>query len=301
MTDADVDGSHIRTLLLTFFYRQLPELVERGHIYIAQPPLYKVKKGKQEQYVKDDDALNEYLLQLALEKGRLLPEEGAPPVQGAGLEKLVREYLGLQRLIGRLQHRYDAHFLQTLLTLPELTVERDGWLAGLLEALNRQPEAEGAWEGHWSQGEESATLWLVKALHGLKKVFSVPAAFFQSGEYHKLAAFAATDRDLCGNGSARLGIDEKSYPVSCFAEVFQGLMQEARKGQQIQRYKGLGEMNPEQLWETTLDPNTRRLLQVRIEDAIAADEVFTTLMGDQVEPRRDFIEKNALEVANVEV
>ena len=306
MTDADVDGSHIRTLLLTFFYRQLPELVERGHIYIAQPPLYKVKKGKQEQYVKDDDALNEYLLQLALEKGRLLPEEGAPPVQGAGLEKLVRDYLSLQRVIGRLQHRYDPHFLQTLLTLPELPqdmAERDGWLAGLVAALNQQPAAEGAWNGHWSgQGEDAApTLWLTKALHGLKKVFSVPSAFFQGGEYHKLAAFARTDHDLCGGGTARLGIDDKSSPVSCFGDVFHGLMREARRGQQIQRYKGLGEMNPEQLWETTLDPNTRRLLQVRIEDVIAADEVFTTLMGDQVEPRRDFIEKNALEVSNLDV
>jgi DNA gyrase subunit B len=284
----------------------LPELVERGHIYIAQPPLYKVKKGKQEQYVKDDDALNEYLLQLALEKGRLLPEEGAPPVQGAGLEKLVRDYLSLQRVIGRLQHRYDLHFLQTLLTLPELPHDmaaRDGWLAGLVGALNRQPAAEGAWDAHWSgQGEDAApTLWIGKALHGLKKVFSVPAAFFQGGEYHKLAAFARTDRDLCGSGAARLGLDDKSHPVSCFGDVFHGLMHEARRGQQIQRYKGLGEMNPEQLWETTLDPNTRRLLQVRVEDAIAADEVFTTLMGDQVEPRRDFIEKNALEVANLDV
>ncbi|BBL69398.1 DNA topoisomerase (ATP-hydrolyzing) subunit B [Methylogaea oryzae] len=305
MTDADVDGSHIRTLLLTFFYRQMRELVERGHIYIAQPPLYKVKKGKQEHYVKDDGELSQYLLQLALQKARLYTADEAPPIQGAPLEKLARDYLEALAVVHRLSSRYDEEFLGALISVRPLkdadNVEQQRqWYEQVMLQLNKNQTGPVYSFTLDTSGDEPLVI-VERRLHGLRRSFSVPTGFFRSTDYARIAAFAAENTDLFAASGATITMDEQRHPVADFPVAFEWLMKEARKGQQIQRYKGLGEMNPEQLWETTLDSNSRRLLQVRIEDAIAADEVFTTLMGDQVEPRRDFIERNALEVANLDV
>lgn len=308
MTDADIDGSHIRTLLLTFFYRQMPELIERGHIYIAQPPLYKVKKGRQEQYVKDDLELNNYLLQLALEKTRLHVDEDTPPIQGQGLEQLAREYLNVQSLIERLVHRYEESFLNLLIDHPVLDLatiaERSAcerWFSALEDRLNAiDRTASFTISLEFGAQTDDFRAHVTKKLHGVHKTFDVGAGFFGGGDYKRLVAFGQKVAGLFGENSY-IAVDEKRERVRNFKEAFQWMMTEAKKGQHIQRYKGLGEMNPDQLWETTLDSNTRRLLQVKIEDAISADAVFSTLMGDQVEPRRDFIEKNALEVANLDV
>jgi DNA gyrase subunit B len=308
MTDADVDGSHIRTLLLTFFYRQMPELIERGHIYIAQPPLYKVKKGKQEHYVKDDAELDDYLLQMALEKARLVVDEHTPPIMGAGLEQLARDHLAVQGIIRKLSHRYDETFLETLIAQPEMdkgalaqTPRMQDWFARLEEALNKQGTTATFSIQVYPPVEDSEVVATVhKRIHGVQKTFNISPAFFASADYLKLAAYGKRTEGLFGE-EAYVSVDEKKQHVRNFKVAFEWMMAEARRGQSFQRYKGLGEMNPEQLWETTLDSNSRRLLQVRIEDAIGADEVFTTLMGDHVEPRREFIEKNALEVANLDV
>ena len=309
MTDADVDGSHIRTLLLTFFYRQMPELIERGHIYIAQPPLYKVKKGKQEQYVKDDAELSESLLQAALEGAVLTPKGNAEPLSGKGLEDLARNHMAAVAVIERLSRRYDSMLLEQLIYLPLLESDRlrdgvwlGGWAETLVERLNTsvdgrsvyrvvvEPQADG----------ESHGVTVTRRTHGLERHFRLGAEFFGSAEYASLSRFGARLADLF-DGGAEVRRNERVRPVRDFREVMEWLLEEAKRGQHIQRYKGLGEMNPEQLWETTMNPATRRLLQVRIEDAIAADEIFTTLMGDQVEPRRDFIEQNALDVLNLDV
>ncbi len=308
MTDADVDGSHIRTLLLTFFYRQMPELIERGYIYIAQPPLYKVKKGKQESYVKDDGELDNFLLQMALEKTKLFIDEQIPPIMGQGLEKLAQDHLKVRGLIERHGRRYDQTFLETLIDLPPLLKENlqdqahcEAWFKQLEILL--QYKEKGAMftiETDFTQRPGEFTAKVMKRIHGVQKYFEVTPTFFLSHDYGKIVEFGKTVEGLFGEHTA-IGTDDKKTPVKNFKDAFDVMMAEVRKGQHIQRYKGLGEMNPEQLWETTLDSNTRRLLQVRIEDAIAADEVFTTLMGDQVEPRRDFIEKNALEVSNLDI
>ena len=306
MTDADVDGSHIRTLLLTFFYRQMPELVENGNIYIAQPPLYKVKKGKQEHYVKDDNELNSYLLQLSLQKASLVVNESSPVIAGLALETLAKEHLQIESMIARLSGRYDELVLNKLLVSTELQLDIsqqdiEAWLSGLEVDLNAVETSATVYTLGVDYEEEGK--WVIKGStisHGVEKQFEMTSLFFKSAEYKKLVHFGNTVSDLFEEGTA-LAIGDKKTEVSSFKEVFGLLMKEARKGQQIQRYKGLGEMNPEQLWETTLDADNRRLLQVRIEDVISADEVFTTLMGDEVEPRRDFIEKNALEVSNLDV
>ncbi|QXP93746.1 DNA topoisomerase (ATP-hydrolyzing) subunit B [Methylococcus capsulatus] len=307
MTDADVDGSHIRTLLLTFFYRQMPELVDRGHVYIAQPPLYKVKKGRQEHYVKDDAELNEYLLQLAIDKTRLVVDDQSPPIQGQGLEKLSHEYLHVRKLIGRLAHRYDEAFLEALTVLPPLSAaeledeaRRREWFAEVERILNAEGPAHYVVAVRSGDAPGDFTVQVDRRLHGVERTFEVGAGFFGGNDYAVLSAFGQRVAGLFGDTSTVCFNDERR-PVRSFKELFDWMLTEAKKGQHIQRYKGLGEMNPEQLWETTLDANTRRLLQVRIEDAIAADEVFTTLMGDQVEPRREFIERNALQVANLDV
>ncbi len=310
MTDADVDGSHIRTLLLTFFYRQMPELIERGHIYIAQPPLYKVKKGKQEHYVKDDNELHEYLLQLALDKAALLPDEKTPPIKGAGLEKLVRAYLEVQDIIHRHSTHYDESFLEALISQPLFREEQltdksacQAWFESLQRYLNQNPTKPTRYTIDLAFFENNGTAFkalVTKRLYGVSKTFDIKQSFFLSADYLKLAQFGEETSSLFSDESI-LQTGEKQKKVSHFKEVFEGLMEEARKGQQIQRYKGLGEMNPDQLWETTMDANTRRMLQVNIEDAIAADEIFSTLMGDQVEPRRRFIEDNALAVENLDV
>jgi DNA gyrase subunit B len=307
MTDADVDGSHIRTLLLTFFYRQFPDLIENGYIYIAQPPLYKVKKGKQEHYVKDDGQLNEYLVQLALDKAQLFTDPSAPPVQGQGLEKLAMEYIGVLSVIKRLARRYDEMFLQQLTFMPPLDEHKvqdealmQTWVKQLEERLNDNDE-KAVFSLQLDRKEAGDfAIKVSKRRHGNTKYFEVSKAFFDSLDYQKIAHYAAETVDMFGEESF-MQMGEKKQTVENFQQAYDWMMREVKKGQHIQRYKGLGEMNPDQLWETTLDANSRRLLQVTIEDAIAADEIFTTLMGDVVEPRRDFIVKNALDVSNLDV
>ena len=307
MTDADVDGSHIRTLLLTFFYRQLPEIVEKGYIYIAQPPLYKVKKGKQEHYVKDDAQLNEYLIQLALDKAQLFTDETAPPIQGQGLEKLAKEFTGVVSIINRLSRRYDDVFLEQFTSMEVINDEHKqdqqkltAWFAKLEQQL-RDCESKAVFsiELDYKAGNDFSAV-VNKRLHGVTKTFVLPSTFFNGKDYQQIARYANDTAGMFNEGSY-MQMGERQQPVSSFKQAFEWMMKEIKKGQHIQRYKGLGEMNPEQLWETTLDANNRRLLQVRIEDVIAADEIFTTLMGDVVEPRRDFIVKNALDVTNLDV
>jgi DNA gyrase subunit B len=307
MTDADVDGSHIRTLLLTFFYRQLPEIVEKGYIYIAQPPLYKVKKGKQEHYVKDDVQLNEYLIQLALDKAQLFTDETVPPIQGQGLEKLAKEFTNVEAIINRLSRRYDDTFLEQFSYMEVLTddIKQNqqklmDWFAKMEQKL-KDSDNKAVFNitlDYKTSNEFSVVV--TKKLHGTIKTFVLPSTFFNGKDYHQIAQYANHVADMFNKGSF-MQMGERQQFVGSFKEAFEWMMKEIKKGQHIQRYKGLGEMNPEQLWETTLDSNNRRLLQVRIEDVIAADEIFTTLMGDVVEPRRDFIVKNALDVTNLDV
>jgi DNA gyrase subunit B len=309
MTDADVDGSHIRTLLLTFFYRQIPALIENGHIYIAQPPLYKVKRGKQESYVKDDLELNSVLLQTALENAALHVNSEAPPLQGQGLENLAHKYMEVQAIIKRWSRRYDDRLLEQLIYMPEVTTDsfdRADWLRDwgqhLDQSLNAladgtrtyRVEVRGASDGH------AARVIVHRTEHGTPSQKFLPREFFESAEYQRIADLARTLAGLIGEG-AFVTRGEDRLEIGSFKEAMKWLLDQARKGQTIQRYKGLGEMNPEQLWDTTINPDSRRLLRVKIDDAVMADDVFTTLMGDQVEPRREFIEKNALSVANLDV
>lgn len=305
MTDADVDGSHIRTLLLTFFYRQLPELVENGYIYIAQPPLYKVKKGKQERYVKDDAELTNYLLQIAIENAELHVDSSSPAISGVALQEIARQHQLVKSTIQRLSKRFNPLLLEGMVEMENLTAELfpkevESWFNSLLKQ-NRMAMA-GDLELHVEIGEDGNTYAIIitEMLHGreTKTVFS--EEFFNSPEYMEISKLSGQLQGLIGE-SAYIKRGEKQHPVENFDDVMNWLMNEAKRGQHIQRYKGLGEMNPDQLWETTMDPDSRRMLQVQIEDAIAADEIFTTLMGDQVEPRRDFIESNALYVSNLDV
>jgi len=309
MTDADVDGSHIRTLLLTFFYRQIPALIENGHIYIAQPPLYKVKRGKQESYVKDDIELNSVLLQTALENAALHVNSEAPPLQGTGLENLAHKYMEVQAIIRRWSRRYDDRLLEQLIYMPEVTTEnfdrldwlRD-WSQHLDQSLNAladgtrtyRIELRGPSDGHASR------VIIHRTEHGTPSQKFLPREFFESAEYQRIADLARTLAGLIGEGAFVVRGEDK-LEIGSFKEAMKWLLEQARKGQTIQRYKGLGEMNPEQLWDTTINPDSRRLLRVKIDDAVTADDVFTTLMGDQVEPRREFIEKNALSVANLDI
>ena len=309
MTDADVDGSHIRTLLLTFFYRQMPELIERGYIYIAQPPLYKVKRGKQEHYVKDDAELNAYLLNVALEKAELHVSPDAPAITGSALETLAQQHINVMSIINRLSTRFDRAMLDQLVNMPALSADKladiaqaEAWAAQLDAALKATINGEG---GSWAVGirEEDGRvggILLHRLQHGVELTTEVPAAFFSSAEYEQIAALCNELSGLIEPG-AFVKRGESTYEVADFRTAMEWLMAQARKGQNIQRYKGLGEMNPDQLWETTINPESRRLMQVRIEDAVGSDEIFTTLMGDHVEPRREFIERNALTVENLDV
>jgi DNA gyrase subunit B len=309
MTDADVDGSHIRTLLLTFFYRQMPELIERGHVYIAQPPLYKLKRGKQEHYVKDDGELNSLLLTSAMTGAALYAAPGAPPIQGETLESLALHYMEGNSLIQRLARRYDPDVLRTLMMMERIAPaaleepeSRRHWAQRLELELKRRVDAGVKYSVRAAQGGEGAdpSLSVTREHHGGQSTKTLHAGFFRSPEYERLSAIGAVLRDVLQAG-AYVERGNERRDVQTFAEAIEWLMQQAKQGQTIQRYKGLGEMNPEQLWDTTVNPETRRLMQVRIEDAVAADEIFTTLMGDQVEPRREFIERNALAVANLDV
>ena len=308
MTDADVDGSHIRTLLLTFFYRQMAELITRGYVYIAQPPLYKVKRGKQEHYVKDDDELNEHLLGIALDGTRLHVTTGAPPVTAEALGDLAREYMAVDRLIDRLSRRYDRTLLAELINIRPITaadLQDDdamaAWGEQLATRLNaRTGNGSERYRVRAERMDAGVGVVVEHERHGNAHPHTLAPQFFTSPEYQAIGALAGQVHDLLDDG-AYIERGNQEHPVSEFAHVMAWMMGEGRKGLSFQRYKGLGEMNPEQLWETTMNPDTRRLLQVRIEDAVAADEMFTTLMGDQVEPRRLFIESNALSASNIDV
>ncbi len=302
MTDADVDGSHIRTLLLTFFFRQMPELIERGHIYIAQPPLYKVKKGKQERYVKDDTELDDYFLQLALEGARLHVNAEAPAVDDAALETLARDYRGLLRALDRLSRVYPVELTRALIDLPVISAEalRDeaamqAWSERLQTATNADSVTLAEDPEH-----QSFVPAVTLRIRGLTEQIVLPHAFFVGADYRAIAQMAERLDGLLESG-AFLERGDKRLTIDNFGNGLDWLLAEARRGLDIQRYKGLGEMNPDQLWQTTMDPNVRRMLQVTVDDAIAADQMFTTLMGDQVEPRREFIESNALAVVNLDV
>jgi DNA gyrase subunit B len=308
MTDADVDGSHIRTLLLTFFYRQMPILIERGHIYIAQPPLYKVKKGKQETYVKDDVELNALLLNTAIDGAELHVNADAPPLSGLGLESLARKYVEVQAIVHRWARRYDERFLEQLLYVPTLTPDsfdridqlRD-WCRNLELKLNGLDDVARRYAVTVESSAGGAhRINLERFEHGLSSEKHIPREFFDSAEYLRIAELARTLNDLMGPGAYIMRGDSRQ-DVASFKVAMTWLFDQAKKGQSIQRYKGLGEMNADQLWDTTINPDTRRLMQVRIEDAVAADDIFTTLMGDAVEPRREFIEKNALQVSNLDI
>jgi len=310
MTDADVDGSHIRTLLLTFFFRHMRELIERGHIYIAQPPLYKIAKGKFEEYLKDDDALTNFLLQAAMDGAALHVNAEAPPLQGPALESLIGEYRSVMATIQRLDKIYPPEILEIMiysdkLTMEDLTSESvvAEWCAKLEGKLLEQAKSGDASYVLVTFHDKERNLYLPKltvTTHGIASSFLFNHEFFASGEYRAICALGEKLDGLLED-DAFVARGEKQEPVKTFKAALEWLMNESKRGYSIQRYKGLGEMNPEQLWETTMDPNTRRMLRVNIEDAIGADQMFATLMGDQVEPRRDFIETNALSVANLDV
>ena len=308
MTDADVDGSHIRTLLLTFFFRQLPELVERGYIYIAQPPLYKVKRGKQEQYIKDDEAMEEYMTQSALEDASLHLDESAPAVSGVQLEALVNEFRSVMKTLKRLSRLYPEELTEHFVYLPEVTLEQLGdhavmqaWLAQFQARLNSSQKSGLAYNASLREDKER-NVWLPEVeitSHGLASYITFNRDFFGSNDYRTVVNIGAKLSSLLGEG-AYVQRGERRKAIVEFKEGLDWLMNETTKRHTIQRYKGLGEMNPDQLWETTMDPTVRRMLKVTIEDAIAADQIFNTLMGDAVEPRRDFIESNALSVSNLD-
>lgn len=310
MTDADIDGSHIRTLLLTFFYRQMPELITNGYIYIAQPPLYKVKKGSNEQYVKDDVALSNYLVQLAVDNGRLHVNSQAPAVSKSTLEVLIRDYNAAIHIIDNMTRKYPRAFIEVLLDMPRLLTEQlsdkeavSKWTQTLQQKLSKDTNKEKAQYQTSIKEliEKNIFLPVVSIVsHGIATDYVLPQNLFASNEYKHLADLAQKIMGLIEVG-AYAARDERKQEVASFGEAFVWLMNEAKKGMNIQRYKGLGEMNPDQLWETTMDPNNRTMLRVSIEDAIATDQIFTTLMGDQVEPRREFIEQKALEVVNLDV
>ena len=308
MTDADVDGSHIRTLLLTFFFRQLPELIERGYIYIAQPPLYKVKKGKQEQYIKDDEAMDEYMTQSALEEASLHVNENAPGLSGEALERLVNDYRAVIKTLGRLSRVYPQDITEHMVYLPRVSVEQladqaamQAWLQAF-QARLKGAEKSGQTYSASLREDRERHLWLTEVevlAHGLSSYITFNRDFFASNDYKSVTALGDQLNSLLEDG-AYVQRGERKKAVSTFKEAFEWLKTESTKRHSIQRYKGLGEMNPEQLWETTMDPTVRRMLKVTIEDAIAADQIFNTLMGDAVEPRRDFIESNALAVSNLD-
>jgi len=301
MTDADVDGSHIRTLLLTFFFRQLPELVERGYIYIAQPPLYKAKLGKEERYLKDEFELNEYMLRQALVDATLYPSSGATPMTGDPLAALAKSYLLAEAVIERVSRWIDRDILIALL---------QGASVDLTSAASAQTSAENLVaaipdhairvEARLDAKTERYYLRIERTRHGNMRVSTLNPEFLLSGDYAQIRQTSHMLQGLIGEG-AYVQRGERKNVVRDFSEAMQWLLGEVQKSMGLQRYKGLGEMNPSQLWETTMDPSCRRLLRVQIEDAIAANEIFTTLMGDEVEPRRAFIESNALIVRNLDV
>lgn len=318
MTDADVDGSHIRTLLLTFFYRQMPEIVERGHVYIAQPPLYKIKKGKQETYVKDDAALEAYLTQIAISNASLHPSESDASLEGAVLERLIHLYQKNINIIKRLSRRYPQQVLEFIAKIApappsfhdEFALQK-WWVEGMHDVMpaNSQTltmtfvidkeETESSTESSETQITFHPAVDFIS--HGVHYHYRFPQNFFEGADFKSLVDLEQQLEGLIKPGHSFVRRGERTEAVTNFKMVYEWLLKEAKRGQAIQRYKGLGEMNPEQLWETTMDPSVRRLLKVTINDAIAADQLFTTLMGDHVEPRRDFIQANALNAENLDI
>ncbi|MET0379539.1 MAG: DNA gyrase subunit B, partial [Spongiibacteraceae bacterium] len=311
MTDADVDGSHIRTLLLTFFFRQMAPLIERGHIFIAQPPLYKIAKGKQHQYLKDEDALAQYLTQSALEDAALHVNAEAPALRGEALETLVKDYRAVMARIQRLSRLYPEAVLQQLVYLPVLTAtelaDREQmavWMEQLSTRLFAATANDRGSRFELLLSEDTERRLFLPSVrvtaHGVDTTYRFGHEFFASTDYQQLIKLGSVLNGLIEEG-AYIQRGEKTQPIDHFAQALTWLMAQAERGYTIQRYKGLGEMNPDQLWETTMDPNVRRMLRVDIEDAIAADQIFTCLMGDAVEPRREFIEENALRVSNLDL
>ena len=309
MTDADVDGSHIRTLYLTFFFREMRELIDRGHVYIAQPPLYKLARGKQSRYLKDEAALAEYLTQSALEDAAIFTNAEAPPLAGEALAELVGAYQGVASDIERLARVYPQDVLWPLMTVASLATADLGdedkvqaFATDLSKRLLTPQDKSVLYEVFVRQDPERGFYYPVvrRTAHSVATDTVLGRGFFDSAEYRALRAVGERLEGLIeSDGFFQRG--EKRYETQDFATGLDWLLAEARKGCTIQRYKGLGEMNPEQLWETTMDPEARRMLQVTIEDAFLADQMFSTLMGDDVEPRREFIEQNALAVGNLDI
>ena len=301
MTDADVDGSHIRTLLLTFFYRQMPELVERGHIYIAQPPLYKAKLGKEERYLKDEHELNEFMLRQALVDAAVYPRAGAQPITGEPLAQLAKSYLLSEAVIDRVSRLIDREALLAILRGVQVDLTRRDTAEASAEALEKAIGGEGiAVAPHFDQKTDRYQVRIERTRHGNVRMTTIDTEFVHSGDYAQIRQTAQMLAGLIGEG-AYVQRGDKKQPVAYFSDAMKWLLGEVEKSMSLQRYKGLGEMNPEQLWETTMNVAARRLLKVQIEDGIAADEIFTKLMGDEVEPRRAFIESNALGVRNLDV
>ena len=301
MTDADVDGAHIRTLLLTFFYRHFPELVENGYLFIAQPPLYKIKKGKQERYLKDDEELNDYLLQEAITDASLFISKETPAIEGVALEKTVSKYYKTMAIIERLGKKYNEALLKAMLGMPKIddiknTKKMNAWCQKLQEKMNSFRPVSEAHKVEYKKKEVLYTL----ELYGVEvDSASFDESFVNSPDYKRIQKYSDDIESMFSEDSyVQKGAKEASAPS--FSKALGFLLDEARKGLGFQRYKGLGEMNPDQLWDTTMNPETRTMLRVKIEDVMAADDVFETLMGDEVEPRRNFIEDNALKVDNLD-
>ena len=300
MTDADVDGAHIRTLLLTFFYRHFPELIENGYLFIAQPPLYKIKKGKQERYLKDDVELNEYLQQEAIHDASLFVSKEAPAIQGVALEKIVNKYYATIGVVEKLSKKYNETLLKSMLGMSKLNL-KDGkqakdWCLALQEKMNNNSSMA---ERHSLEYSGHTIVYSMKT-YGVETSSSVlDEAFFESKDYMSIESYSSEVESMFSD-EAYIQKGAKELKTPNFTVALDFLLNEARKGQGFQRYKGLGEMNPDQLWDTTMNPETRVMLRVKIEDAIASNDVFTTLMGDEVEPRRNFIEDNALKVDNLD-
>ncbi|VFP81755.1 DNA topoisomerase (ATP-hydrolyzing) subunit B [Candidatus Erwinia haradaeae] len=307
MTDADIDGAHIRTLLLTFFYRHMPEIIERGHLYIAQPPLYKVKRGKIEKYIKDDEEMESYQMTTALDSATLYIGRRGELLSGKKLENLVLAFYQTRRVIEKLEYVYPSSILHALIyhpTLHNLTEKEvvKNWLYLLVEYLNFHDQDGSKYQGIIFEDHKlNIFIPIVRGwIHGINIDYFLDQKFICSDEYHRICFFGEQVRDLL-NKDAYIQRGERYQSVSSFEQAVNWLEAESRRGLMVQRYKGLGEMNPEQLWETTMNPESRRMLLITINDVVATDQIFTTLMGDIVEPRRAFIEENALKVSNLDI